>query len=166
MATLNHVVLFPKIPRLQLGSVPRSAHKLHKLHKCRTIGVACALRGENFEVGKRGPKSSKKGDEEVKVAGDPKLRLELKVKIASLECNARKAKCGRLRGHTLGVDLGDAKTGLSVSLGGFAPRPLSVSFLFSSNSSCAECEHTVSSLYSMKCSFVSGCCIYCWPNLI
>lgn len=129
MATLNHIVLVPKIPRLQPVSVSghtRQLPKLPSLPKLRTIGVVCALRGEKVENGKRGQKSSKKGDEEGKVVDDPKLRAQLKLKIASLECNARKAKDGRLRGHTLGVDLGDARTGLSVSLGGFAPRPLTV----------------------------------------
>lgn len=130
MATLSHVVLIPGIPRLQLGSVSGRAHQRTKL-QVRTIGVVCALRGEKIEVGKRGQKSPnpKKGYEEgnaEKVVEDPKLRLELKVKIDALECNARKAR-GGLRGHTLGVDLGDAKTGLSVSLGGYAPRPLTVS---------------------------------------
>lgn len=129
MATLSHVVLIPGIPRLQLGSVSGRAHQRTKL-QVRTIGVVCALRGEKIEVGKRGQKSPnpKKGYEEgnaEKVVEDPKLRLELKVKIDALECNARKAR-GGLRGHTLGVDLGDAKTGLSVSLGGYAPRPLTV----------------------------------------
>jgi hypothetical protein len=77
------------------------------------------------------PSWAEKGDAEVKVPDDPKLRLELKVKIGALECNAQKAKggegVGRLRGHTIGVDFGDAKTGLSVSRGGYAPRPLTVS---------------------------------------
>lgn len=139
MATLNHVALFPEISRLQLNFVSGRAHQRTKL-QLRTIGVVCVGRSERIELGRRGEKTRKEGDEEgnaEKVAEDPKLRLELKVKIAALECNAQKAKggpgIGRLRGHTLGVDLGDAKTGLSVSLGGYAPRPLTVSLCPTAN---------------------------------
>lgn len=134
MATLNHVVLLPTISTSQVRSGPLRVQQRAKL-QWRAIGVVCGRRGAKVEVGKRGEPSPKRGDEGddvVKVAEDLRLRLELKVKIAGLECNARKARggdgVGRLRGHTLGVDLGDAKTGLSVSLGGYAPRPLTVSF--------------------------------------
>lgn len=114
MATSNHAVFIPsKIPRLQLGSAPARRNQTLRL---RTVFAA---RAQKIEV-----KGDKEGAEE-KVVEDPKLRLELKVKIAALECNALKAK-GKLRGHTIGVDLGDVKTGLSVSLGGYAPRPLTV----------------------------------------
>lgn len=118
MATLNHVVLIPKISRLQLGRVQKL--------QVRTV---CALRGERIEVRQKIPKKRDEEGDAERVVEDPKLRLELKVKIAGLECNAQKAKGGQgsLRGHTVGVDLGDAKTGVSVSLGGYAPRPLTVS---------------------------------------
>lgn len=115
MATLTHTLLIPKIPRLQLVSIPP---------RNRTLHVRAQKRIEvTQKVNKRGEEG-----EEISVVEDPKLRLELKVKIAALECNAHKAK-GKLRGHTIGVDLGDVKTGLSVSLGGYAPRPLTVSLL-------------------------------------
>lgn len=60
---------------------------------------------------------------------DPKLRTELKAKIAGIRSNAEKVKDGSGGAqiqHTLGVDLGDVKTGLSISLGGLAPQPLTV----------------------------------------
>lgn len=60
---------------------------------------------------------------------DPKLRAKLRETIASLKCNAMKAKERGLHRHSLGVDLGDVKTGIAISLGGFAPRPLSVRHL-------------------------------------
>lgn len=129
MAVLNQVALVPKVSTLQLGFVPGRVQQRAKL-LLRAIGGVCAQRGAKVEVGKRGEPRPEKGDAEVKVPDDPKLRLELKVKIDAVECNARKAKggegVGRLRGHTIGVDFGDAKTGLSVSRGGYAPRPLTV----------------------------------------
>ena len=130
LAVLNQVALVPKVSTLQLGFVPGRVQQRAKL-LLRAIGGVCAQRGAKVEVGKRGEPRPEKGDAEVKVPDDPKLRLELKVKIDAIECNARKAKggegVGRLRGHTIGVDFGDAKTGLSVSRGGYAPRPLTVS---------------------------------------
>ncbi|KAG0570281.1 hypothetical protein M758_6G144900 [Ceratodon purpureus] len=129
MGTLNHVAVVPRLPSLQLGCVrfvPLRVEVRVKL-QMRGIGVVCAGKRGRVEVGKGGEEVEGDG---VKVQEDPKLRLELKVKVAALECNARKAKggegVGRLRGHTIGVDLGDVRTGLSVSLGGFAPRPLTV----------------------------------------
>ena len=147
MAALNHGVVLAGISDWQLRCVPLRVQQRVKL-QMRAIGVVCARRGGKVEVGKRGGQSSERGDggedDAVKVAEDSKLRLELKVKIGGLECNARKAKggegVGRLRGHTIGVDLGDAKTGLSVSLGGYAPRPLTVSFVWSCNLCDAVCE--------------------------
>lgn len=131
MSTLNCAVLFPRTPIRQLRSVPAPAFPLRKL-RLRAVGVVCARNDSNAGVEKLGKASPGRGDGDgspERVAEDPRLRLELKAKIGSLECNAQRARGGeRVRGHTVGVDLGDAKTGLAISLGGYAPRPLTVSF--------------------------------------
>ncbi|XP_024388997.1 uncharacterized protein [Physcomitrium patens] len=127
VSTLNCAVLFPRTPIRQLRSVPAPAFPLRKL-RLRAVGVVCARNDSNAGVEKLGKASPGRGDGDgspERVAEDPRLRLELKAKIGSLECNAQRARGGeRVRGHTVGVDLGDAKTGLAISLGGYAPRPL------------------------------------------
>uniref|UniRef100_A0A7I4BRM2 YqgF/RNase H-like domain-containing protein n=1 Tax=Physcomitrium patens TaxID=3218 RepID=A0A7I4BRM2_PHYPA len=129
VSTLNCAVLFPRTPIRQLRSVPAPAFPLRKL-RLRAVGVVCARNDSNAGVEKLGKASPGRGDGDgspERVAEDPRLRLELKAKIGSLECNAQRARGGeRVRGHTVGVDLGDAKTGLAISLGGYAPRPLTV----------------------------------------
>jgi hypothetical protein len=74
-----------------------------------------------------------KNEQELTVEEEARMREEVKARMSGIRSNAEKAKqMGSTRStmhySSVGVDLGDVRTGLSVSRGGFAPRPLSVSF--------------------------------------
>lgn len=56
----------------------------------------------------------------------------VKKKLGGLMSNAEKQSKGvNHNRHSLGVDLGDSRTGVAITLKGYAPRPLSVSFCVS-----------------------------------
>ncbi len=79
------------------------------------------------------PDRSLKNEQELTVEEEARMREEVKARMSGIQSNAEKAKqMGSTRStmhySSVGVDLGDVRTGLSVSRGGFAPRPLSVSF--------------------------------------
>jgi len=79
------------------------------------------------------PERSLKNEQELTVEEEARMREEVKARMSGIRSNAEKAKqMGSTRStmhySSVGVDLGDVRTGLSVSRGGFAPRPLSVSF--------------------------------------
>ncbi|KAH9556492.1 hypothetical protein CY35_07G031100 [Sphagnum magellanicum] len=77
------------------------------------------------------PERSLKNEQELTVEEEARMREEVKARMSGIRSNAEKAKqMGSTRStmqySSVGVDLGDVRTGLSVSRGGFAPRPLSV----------------------------------------
>jgi hypothetical protein len=104
---------------LERRSLKTCPGKKERQRRSSSPTVNCALESLEGEV----------DDEGDARRDDPKLRVKLRETIASLKCNAVKAKESGLHRHSLGVDLGDVKTGMAISLGGFAPRPLSVRHL-------------------------------------
>lgn len=101
-------------------------------HPQKLDGELPAISGEReSNSGDSKPERSLKNEQELTVEEEARMREEVKARMSGIRSNAEKAKqMGSTRStmhySSVGVDLGDVRTGLSVSRGGFAPRPLSV----------------------------------------